>query len=71
MSTVLMAEFDNPREALAASKLLKKLGSDVKLMKGKFWEDVYMATMIDEGMKEKGTDKVEEIHKKLRLIDFR
>jgi hypothetical protein len=66
-----MAEFDNPREALAASKLLKKLGSDVKLMKGKFWEDVYMATMIDEGMKEKGTDKVEEIHKKLRLIDFR
>jgi hypothetical protein len=66
MSTVLMAEFDNPREALAASKLLKKMGRDVKLMKGKLWEDVYMATMIDKGMKEKGEIPVAEIHKKLR-----
>ena len=66
MSTVLLAEFDNQREALAASKLLKKFGRTVKLMKGKFWEDVYLATMIDEGMKEKGEVPVFEIHKKLR-----
>lgn len=66
MSTVLLAEFDNQREALAASKILKKLGTDVKLVKGKFWEDIYLATMIDKGMKEKGEIPVEEIHKRLR-----
>jgi hypothetical protein len=66
MSTVLMAEFDNAREAKAASALLKKLGRDVKLMKGKFWEDMYLAAKIDEGMKEKREVPVAEIHKKLR-----
>jgi hypothetical protein len=66
MSTVLLAEFENQSQALAASKLLKKLSKEVKLMKGKFWEDVYMATMIDKGMKEKGEVPVAEIHKKLR-----
>ena len=66
MSTVLMAEFDSPKEAKAASALLKKFGRDVKLMKGKFWEDMYLAAKIDEGMKEKGEVPVAEIHKKLR-----
>ena len=66
MSTVLMAEFDSPKEAKAASALLKKFGRDVKLMKGKFWEDMYLAAKIDEGMKEKGERPIAEIHKKLR-----
>ena len=66
MSTVLMAEFDSPKEAKAASALLKKFGRDVKLMKGKFWEDMYLAAKIDEGMKEKGEGPIAEIHKKLR-----
>lgn len=66
MSTVLLAEFENQEEAKAASKLLKKFSREVKLMKGKFWEDIYLAAMIDKGMKEKGEVPVEEIHKKLR-----
>jgi len=61
-----MAEFDNQREAKAASALLKKFGKDAKLMKGKFWEDMYLAIKIDEGMKEKGEVPLSEIHKKLR-----
>jgi hypothetical protein len=66
MSTVLLAEFDNRKDAKAASDLLKKLSKEVKLMKGKFWEDTYLAARIDEGMKEKGEVPIEEIHKKLR-----
>ena len=66
MSTVLMAEFANQREAKAASALLKKFGREVKLMKGKPWEDIYLAMKIDEGMKEKREVPVAGIHKKLR-----
>jgi hypothetical protein len=36
MSTVLMAEFDNQRQAKAASALLKKFGKEAKLMKENF-----------------------------------
>ena len=51
MSSVVVAKFDNRRDALQAARLIRKLNTKVKLINGKDWEDVYFAELIEEGMR--------------------
>ncbi len=67
MNTVLVASFENKQDAAAAAaRLIKKFHSTVKVMRGELWEDLYLAKMIDEGMKEECEVPLEKIRKKLR-----
>lgn len=66
MSIVVVAELENRRDANAVAKFIRSLKKEAKIVKASSWEDLYLAKMIDEGMKEKGEIPVEKIHQKLR-----
>lgn len=65
MSEVLIARFTSKREADAVAALIKKRNPASKLVRGSSLEDLWLGEMIDEGMKEKGTQPVSAFKKKL------
>lgn len=64
--TILVAKFKNKREADAMAVIISALSKKINVLKGEHWDDFYMAQMIDEGMKEKGSVSIDSIRKKLR-----
>ena len=66
MRTVLVAEFENKKDASVAAKYLLTLRSKVRMMKEEEYEDSLLAKLIDEGMEEEGEVPIEKIYKKLR-----
>ena len=65
MSEVLIARFTSKREADAVAALIKIRNPASKLVRGSSLEDLWLGEMIDEGMKEKGTQPVSAFKKKL------
>ncbi|MGE0637264.1 MAG: hypothetical protein AB7G44_10610 [Bacteroidia bacterium] len=54
MSSVLVAKFENKKDANFVASLIKKFRKNTKVFQGEAWEDLYLGEMIEEGMREKG-----------------
>ena len=54
MSTYIIARFGNKNTARKAASLMTKLRSKVRVINNTKWEDVYLAEMINESMRDKG-----------------
>jgi hypothetical protein len=54
MSSVLIASFENKKDANFVAGLIKKFKANTKVLQGSAWEDLYLGEMIEEGMKEEG-----------------
>ncbi|MBX2956963.1 hypothetical protein QQ054_22455 [Oscillatoria amoena NRMC-F 0135] len=65
MGEVLIARFKNKREADAVTRLIRKHSASSTLVRGKSLEDLWLAEMINEGMKEKRTHSIAAFEKKL------
>ncbi|HLG34290.1 MAG TPA: hypothetical protein VI757_05365 [Bacteroidia bacterium] len=66
MRTVLVAKFENRKDANAAARFIKTLRSKVKMLSDEQWEDLYFAQQIEKGMQENGVVSLDKIHRKLR-----
>jgi hypothetical protein len=65
MKTFIIQSKEESKTNLVLS-LLKQLKIKARLLSEDELEDAYLARLIDEGMKEKGTVPMSEIRKKLR-----
>ena len=65
MSEVLIARFKNKRDADAITKLIRKHSASSTLVRGNSLEDLWLAEMIDEGMKEKKNHSISTFKKAL------
>lgn len=65
MAALLIAEFENKREAELVAQLIGTMSKAKVLQKGKNLEEMYFAELISEGMKEKGTVNLTEFKKGL------
>ncbi len=65
MSTVMIAKFKSKRDAASAAKLIKKFNSEINLVKEDLWEDIELARLVDEGMKERGQVSLKKVKEKL------
>ena len=65
MSEILIARFKTKREADVVTKLIKVHSASTTLVRGKNLEDLWLGEMIEEGMKEKGSQPIAVFKKKL------
>lgn len=54
MSSVLIASFENKKDANFVAGLIKRFRKNARVLQGAAWEDLYLGEMIEEGMKEEG-----------------
>ena len=59
MSSILVAKFENKRDASFVASLIKKFRKNAKVFQGEAWEDLYLGEMIEEAMKEKGDEPLD------------
>lgn len=64
--TLLIAKFKSKKEANIVASYIRKMKKEVEVMKEENWDDFFLAQMINEGMKEKGTVSLKSVRKKLR-----
>ncbi len=65
MSEILIARFNNKREAELVEQLIGTMRKAKVLQRGNDLEDMYFAELINEGMKEKGSLSIKTFKKKL------
>lgn len=54
MSSVLIASFENKKDANFVASLIKRFRNNARVLQGASWEDLYLGEMIEEGMKDEG-----------------
>lgn len=52
MSWVLIASFENKKDANFVASLIKRFRKNARVLQGAAWEDLYLGEMIEEGMKD-------------------
>jgi hypothetical protein len=66
METVLIAEFKNKREAELVAELIETMPKAKVLQKGNNLDDMYLAALITQGMKEKGSVNLTQFRSDLK-----
>ncbi len=60
MSKVVVATFENKRDADFIAGMIKRFRKNAKVLRGEKLEDAYLGELIEEGMQDKGEISEEE-----------